>query len=405
MGLFQRIFGGGKAHKKPESAPFPEEEIFYNKRDIPPRGAIDISAFENIDSRQEIISCCERIMAHSATMKDEKNEYDVVTGYLNDSKLLEEIPKEERSEIDATASRILEISKQREGILNQKQRLPEDRINDFDAAFEDIPSQINNLRNNEAYQSVVKRDMEYLEGEKAAWAADLRRIKHENSLFAKIAIAAAVLYGIWTIASVFIKMRLDIDLTVVNIIVSVVVVAVAFGSFIRLYSNRRGNRYAEAALNKSVVMQNRMKTKYVSVTNAVDYVYDRYGVHSSYELNYLWEQYLLAKKEREAAARAGDELDYQKRILVRQLLKFELSDPSIWVNQCRALIDPREMVEVRHRMIESRQKIRARMSSELDEIKNERKDLDLLLSSGHKFPPEINQVIDAIDRFIESLEQ
>ena len=404
MGLLQRIFGARIKYNMPD-VDSQEEEIFFNKKNIPPRGAVDIKSFENIDSRQEIISCCERIMAHSATMKDEKNEYDVVTGYLNDTQILDKIPDEDRDEIQSTALKILQYGKQREGFLNQKQRLPEDRINDFDAAADDIPNQINNLRNNEAYQSVVKRDMQYLEGEKASWVADLDRIRDEKVLFNKLLIGIAVVFGIWIVFTLVMKIVMDMDLTIPNIIAFVLVAAAVFGIFIRISSNKRGMVYAEAALNKSIIMQNRMKAKYVSVTNAVDYVYDKYDVHSSYELNYLWDQYLIAVKERKEAALANEQMTHQKRVLVRQLMKFELSDPSIWVNQCRALIDPREMVEVRHRMVTSRQKIRARMLSELEEIKNERRDLDLLLSSGQKVPSEINQVIDAIDRFIAGLDK
>ena len=403
MGLLQRIFGAIKKNDRPE--PVVETgEVFYDKKNISPRGAVDISAFTNIDSRQEIISCCERIMAHSATMKDEKNEYDVVTGYLNDTQKIDELSDEEKAQLSATCQKILEYGKQKEGFLNKKQRLPEERIDDFEAAADDIPNQINNLRNNEAYQSVVKRDMQYLEGEKSSWMADIERIKDEKRLFNRLLIGIAAVFAAWIVLSLVLKVGYDVDLTVVNIIAFIVVATAVFAIFMRISSNKRGLAYAEAALNKSIVMQNRMKTKYVSVTNAVEYVYDKYDVHSSYELNYLWEQYMIVLRERNEAARANEQMTYQKRVLVRQLMKYGLSDPSIWVNQCKALVDPREMVEVRHRMVASRQKIRSRMVAELEEIKNEREDLNLLLSSGQKVPPEINQVIEAIDRFIESLE-
>lgn len=64
---------------------------------------------------------------------------------------------------------------------------------------------------------------------------------------------------------------------------------------------------------------NRTKIKYVNSTNAVDYACEKYHVHNSYELTYLWEQYLEAKREREKFERNSDDLEYFNGKLVHML--------------------------------------------------------------------------------------
>ncbi len=403
MGLLQKIFGVFRRKPKSDDVFF-EEAPSKNRKETAFDRNIDLSSFDHIDKRQEIVACCERIMGYTNAMKEEKNEYDVVTGYLKDTQVIDSLSEDDHKEIELTAARVLQLVQKRSGLLNQKQRLPEDRINDFEASADDIPQQIERLRSNEAYQGMVKRDMQYLEGEKHSWAVTMKNIKRENKLLNKALIMVLVVFVIWNILSLYVTMALGINLTLANVIVSAAVAVVAFAGFLKIISNRRLSKRSEASLNKSIVMQNRMKAKYVAVTNAVEYIYDKYDVHSSYELDYLWEQYQLVLKEREETQKANEQMEYQKKVLIRQLRRFHLTDPIIWVNQCNAILDPREMVEVRHRLVAGRQKIRARMEKQIEEIKNERKNLDFLLADEKDVSPELQQIISAIDRFCQDFE-
>lgn len=58
---------------------------------------------------------------------------------------------------------------------------------------------------------------------------------------------------------------------------------------------------AAASKNKAVALENRVKIKYVSIKNAVDYTYEKYHVKNSKEFVYNYEQYLLAVKTRSAS--------------------------------------------------------------------------------------------------------
>jgi hypothetical protein len=59
--------------------------------------------------------------------------------------------------------------------------------------------------------------------------------------------------------------------------------------------------------------------------------------------------------------RTEETLDYHEGELVSLLKEYHLFDPMIWIHQPLALYNPKEMVEVRHKLIVRRQKLRKQM--------------------------------------------
>ena len=90
------------------------------------------------------------------------------------------------------------------------------------------------------------------------------------------------------------------------------------GSFVLLtyqsYSDEV--KSAAASKNKAVALENRVKIKYVSIKNAVDYTYEKYHVKNSKEFVYNYEQYLLAVKDKERFRRTNEDLEYNSKKLV-----------------------------------------------------------------------------------------
>ena len=48
------------------------------------------------------------------------------------------------------------------------------------------------------------------------------------------------------------------------------------------------------------------------------------------------------------------------------MAKYRIKDPEIWVKQAAALVDPKEMVEIRHELIGRRQALRKQMEKNRD---------------------------------------
>ena len=153
-------------------------------------------------------------------------------------------------------------------------------------------------------------------------------------------------------------------------------------------------------MNHAIVLLNKVKFKYVSVTNAVDYAREKYHVKNAYEFNYLWEQYLNEVKEREKFRQANEDLQYFSKKLIRILNGYRLYDAGVWVNQASALVDKKEMVEVKHNLIVRRQKLRSQIEYNVENIKNRRREVDEILVKEKIDTPQIRQIIRSIDKNI-----
>ena len=161
-------------------------------------------------------------------------------------------------------------------------------------------------------------------------------------------------------------------------------------------------KLAERSANKAILLLNKVKFKYVNITNAV-IMPEKYHVRRASELNQLWQYYMDAVREREKYQRTNEDLEYFNGRLVRALNQYQLYDAQVWITQAAALIDPREMVEVKHGLILRRQKLRDRMEYNVEEMKNQREEALKLSSKAGSMKPQIDEIINAIDRLMETM--
>ena len=103
-------------------------------------------------------------------------------------------------------------------------------------------------------------------------------------------------------------------------------------------------------LNRVIQLTNKIKIKLVNCTNALEYVYEKYQVESYRELSELWEKYVRTKDEERRYRKSTELLEHYNRTLMDTLFGEEVKDAEIWLYQAEALLDEKEMVEVRHHL-------------------------------------------------------
>ncbi len=106
----------------------------------------------------------------------------------------------------------------------------------------------------------------------------------------------------------------------------------SFGVFLKMTANQTEIRQSEANMNRAIILLNKVKFRYVNVTNAVDYAREKFHVKNAYEFNYIWEQYLNELKEREKFQQANEDLDYYNTKLVRLLKRYRLYDANVRIS-------------------------------------------------------------------------
>jgi len=159
------------------------------------------------------------------------------------------------------------------------------------------------------------------------------------------------------------------------------ILTIAFGILIIAYfyfSNRKNQydlRVAELKMNRAILLLNKVKIKYINCTNLLDYSYEKFHVHNAQELHFHWTEYMRIVEEERRFKKNADLIDFYTDEIIQVLKKNGIADAAIWGYQIEALVDPKEMVEVRHRLNVRRQKLRQRIDYNNGQEETARKSL------------------------------
>lgn len=353
---------------------------------------------EKKENRHAAMEYCEQIMEAAKDLEETKREYRVVTDYLTDIQIIEELPEEEMKKIQETAQNVQNLSETRDVYRKKVKTISDAQFLQMEQMEDEIPDAIRRLKTNEAYQAAVKRDMQYLEGEKHEWHIHQETMEQEHKILKRVlyGIVAAFVVAVIAISVLSQVIRLDIQMPFL------IAVLIAGGAgclvFWRMQNDEREIKKAQASINKAITLLNSVKLKYVNITNAVDYACEKYHVHNSDELNYIWEQYLEAVKEREKYERTNEDLEYFTSRLIRDLHAYHLYDAKIWIHQTHALLEKKEMVEVKHELLVRRQKLRDRIEAQIANIQNAKHEIEKLIKDYSQHENEIREVLNSLDK-------
>ena len=358
---------------------------------------VEFKKLDKVKRDQYVLDKCELILENHKQMDEAKLEYESVTSYLVDIQEIEAIPKEQREAINGIAEKIDELMVQRKEYHDISEKLTNNQFNRIRMHENEFPKAIDRLKANESYQSTIKRDIHHLEGEKGMLNYQSTSLEDEQEKLKKGAVTVPVILVILSMVIYFIQPYIIINLHIVYFVLIFLAALAGVYIFLKMQDNTNEIKRINNNLNYAIVLLNRTKIKYVNETNAVEYAYEKYGVNSAYELNYLWTEYVKAKEERERLLRSTDDLDYYINRLIHELCKFNVKDADVWVNQTKALLDDREMVEVRHNLNVRRQKLRNRIefcSNEMTRIKNE---VINLAKTNPEYAEEVLEIVSSID--------
>jgi hypothetical protein len=305
-----------------------------------------------------VTDTCEQIGENNKQLDELKAEYQAVTEYLTDIQKIERIPEEDREFLNDTARKILAFNKDRVKYKNSTKKISDIQFKHL-AKFDDVLSkELKRMKTNEAYHNTIKNDMKYLEGEKGALLYEKEEILSKHSYLKGIAIATCILVAILFLVFVAVNQVYGANMEIPFILTIFMILGSATYIYINSNNNRKDMILTERKLSRAVSLMNKVKIKYVNNTNELEYSYQKYMVNSYAELSYLWEQYKKAKEEEALFRNSTEQINLLNRDLVRELRSYGLADPGIWVYQAEAIVDNKEMVEVRHRLNSRRQKLR-----------------------------------------------
>lgn len=386
-GFFNRRADGEENVYRPD---WEEESL---KRD-------DIDMHDKTQREHYVKACMEQMSEASKELDTLGGEYNLVTSYLTDMEEIEAQPDEIKEQLKIYASKILELESSRQR-LDKKRRImkPEDYLR-MERIEQYMPEGYTRLKEAEDYQVLVKKDMGRLDGERHAYY--FRKNELQNSMQNMKGITfmciGSMLFLVLMLTVIGAAWQLDVSLGYA-IAVLIAASTLAF-VFVKFHEAQRELVKVEKGINKLVLLQNTVKIRYVNNTNLLEYLYVKYDVNSSNELKKLWDKYIEENIHREQEKQMEQDMDFNEAALVKILRSCNIADPNVWLHQAEALIDSKEMVEIRHGLIIRRQKLRQQMeynAKAAQEAQDEVKDIVA------KYPEYAERILDLVSDYEKAL--
>lgn len=332
--------------------------------------SIDDSEKERKEEESELTHHLSQIVDSTYEMEDLKREYELVTSYFSDIQKIEQMAPDRLLKLEDDARRVLMLEENRKEFQHTPKRISSERYKLLMRLEEDVPTAIVRLKELEDMRGKITRDLEYLEGEKGALQYEEEELQKKQSTLRTVAVVIGLLTVLTVVVFLILTLQYGMDFTVAGVCVAIVALVIEFFLFLSYNRVDYDRKICYQKHNRAIQLQNKVKIKWLNNTNNLDFLYTKYEVNSRKELEYDWEQYRLTLEEEEQYQRNTGDLHVYQEELVSNLVQAGLADPVIWLQQVLALVDKREMVEVKHSLNVRRQKLRERMKQNEDNRQN-----------------------------------
>lgn len=356
--------------------------------------------YHNREQRNDYVkNCLERMADATRELENLTFEYDMVTSYLKDMEEIEALPPEESEQLKECAKRVSLLQDSKADFMERPRRISDEKYQQIERIVDEVEEGYQKLTEAEDYQNLIKQDLNRLEGEKHAYLYRKNEVMHiiaDTRGMAFICIAAV---GLCIILLLLLQYFLEMD-THAGYLVTAAAAALAITIiYVKHVDARKELRRVEIGINKIILLQNKVKIRYVNNTNLLDYLYLKYGVSSARELMQLWENYKIEKEEREKFRRAELDLDYNEQELLQILKRYQIKDPAVWLHQTEAILDRKEMVEIRHNLIIRRQSLRRRMDYNKEVVAGgSQKEIKALVEQYPQYAKEIMASVEEYEK-------
>lgn len=386
MSFWQKLFGRKKRRQEEENW----DEVVYTREGV---------NFENAaDRKQYVDGCLEQMTMAAKEMELLSGEYALVTAYLTDTEEVEALPDGEKETLDAAAKRLMVVEQERRDYLDKKDRMPDSMYYRLHDREEELEIGIRKLKEAEQYGSVIKQDMQRLARERHAYAYRheelLNMMENLKGMLVIFLAAMVVCVGILAVLQFAFEMEVQI-----GYFIAVVSAAIAL-TIIWLKHLNAGKELirVEKANNKLIQLQNKVKIKYVNNTNLLNYLYLKYQVENVKTLEKQYEQYQQEKEERKQYAEAEAKREYYIKMLCEQLSRYCVRYPERFTARVEALLNRKELVEMRHELIIRRQALRKQLDYNKEIIRNAKAEITDVAISYPEYAEEIMEKVTEYER-------
>ncbi|MBR6380280.1 MAG: hypothetical protein IKS07_01210 [Lachnospiraceae bacterium] len=377
--------------RRPKNAPEEDEnweEIVYDREEVD---------FKNQEERSSyILSCLDQMAEASREMDELKGEYALVTTYLTDIEEIEALPAEDLEMVQEAARKLIGFDEEMGRFKERKTKLSDAEFEHMRRQESEIEAGIEKIRDAEHMAVLIKKDLRRLAGERNAYEFRRGELTDRMNNFRGMVLifttAFLCLMALLLLMQFGFGMNVLIGyfLATLGYALAITVAAIRFGDA------RRERRKVGVTLSGIISLQNRVKIRYVNNRKLLEYLYMKYHCESGGKLEHVWKIYQSEKEQRRQYTEAQAKTEFYKKERVKALASFRVHDPERWTSQVPALLDSREMVEIRHGLILRRQSLREQIeyNRKLAETAKEE-----ITDVARTYPAYAQEILDMADRY------
>ncbi|NLC19479.1 MAG: hypothetical protein GX757_09750 [Clostridiales bacterium] len=374
MGLIKSLFGRKKRQTDMEL-----EYEYEEAQQLPDKPAKKINRLGSSSERLTYIrDNCEQIMEYRKQIEEAKLEYKAVTSYLTDIQRIDMVPLDQRGSIEEAARNIYNLTRERNKLKNRSSILTDSQYHLLEQYEPVVQKDLAKIINCEDYQAKIEQDLAKLEKERKRLNREYSDIKNKQSFLKGLAIVISAVVGLLFIMFIILSSIMDANYSIPFMMTVLMGTVSAVFIFMEARKNVVAIKLVQSKLNRQIMLMNKVKIKSVNNRNYLEYEYSKYNVDNGNQLKQLWDEYVRIKEESRKYLTNTQLLEFNNNTLIKELKKFGVADAEIWIFQPLAIIDSKEMVEVRHRLNERRQKLRERIdlnTKQMEEALNEIKSI------------------------------
>ena len=353
---------------------------------------------DEYERKKFVRGCVEQITNASVKLEEVASEYNMVTAYLKDMEEIESLPAGEMEALVENAKKVNNIEGARKEYKAKKNRLTDGQFYHMERYEDVMPKPYEDIKAAEEYRDLIKSDLSKLEGEKHAYHYRKSELRHDMANAKGMITICSMAMVVCVLMLLVLQYGFEMDTRLGYILTIGAGSAFITLLYVKYLDYNNQLERTEKGINKIILLKNTVNIRYVNNSNLLDYLYMKYKVNSGKELLKMWEKYQQEKQERNRDAVNKEELNHYKKQMMSILRRYQLHDPEIWIHQTEALLDKKEMVEIRHGLVDRRQKLRVQIDYNKRLVSEGQKELQRVMEDYPKYKDEILRMAEEMKR-------
>lgn len=390
MNIIKKIFSHFKSQVEEEEVEVQDEEQNLVEEGEESYRWEKVNFHSEIERSRYAMDVLDQITAATNELNHITKEFQVVDAYLHDIEEIETLPEEELSQLKGIARHVVTERQVGADLAKRKDKLKESRYYQIELQENEIKPAIEKMKEAEGYKKLIQQDMKRLESEAHAFRYRRHELNVMKSNLKGVLVIGLGATVVCTIALAVLQYGMNMD-TQFGFMILLLVFAVVLTFIYMQNSNTAGELgRVNKDINRIIKLQNTVKIRYVNNAKLLDYLYMKYNVDSAKKLKGIWNCYLREKEEHKRKAERAASLAFYEKELLKSLTRLRIKVPNRWLQYTSAIVDEKEMVEVKHEIVQRRQALRER--------------LDYNTEIGEKAKGEILQIVTKYPEYAQELQ-